>query len=539
MNKLSIPRQLLLFVVICVGILLISSIVGGVEQFENLKTSTALTKTSLGQLSNANKLLDSISDSERLIQGLLRESDTDVIEKSVGDLENKQKTAVDLINSAGSKVAAIKAKHMALTEAQKKVLDLFLTGKGALAYDQFNGPCSVQFNATTDQIRSYVTNIQNETDSALVAFRKKNISAMCVQAILLMLLLAALSFLGWRIKTFITRSLVQLCDQLSSSSLELDEETKKISEASRLVAEGATSQAASLEETSATMEEMTSMTQRNAESAGNAKVMTQEGCSTAQKATADISSMTEALRTIAHSSEHLRAAMDKIESSSRAITQILKTIDEIAFQTNILSLNAAVEAARAGESGAGFAVVADEVRALAKRSADAARETAAMIKESVDSSQQGKNVAEQVASELEGVNKISVQVNSGLQSIAEQVQRVDQAIAEIAGASKEQSQGIGQVNSALGQMDKVTQSNAAGAEESAAATHGLKEQVIQVRSAVDQLHQLVNGQHACRDVKLPLAPVNGAVTSRPGSGEEKRKISGRSRSAGSANASVR
>jgi methyl-accepting chemotaxis protein len=176
----------------------------------------------------------------------------------------------------------------------------------------------------------------------------------------------------------------------------------------------------------------------------------------------------------------MHRAMDAIKHSSGDISKIIKTIDEIAFQTNILALNAAVEAARAGEAGAGFAVVADEVRSLAQRSATAAKETAAKIEDSIAKSEHGATVSTKVA--------------AALTVIVEKARRVDTLVAEIANASHEQSQGITQINSAIGQMDKVTQSNAGNAEETASAAVELNTQSTTLRESVTELRRLVGGQ---------------------------------------------
>ncbi len=174
------------------------------------------------------------------------------------------------------------------------------------------------------------------------------------------------------------------------------------------------------------------------------------------------------------------AAMDDIKASSDGIAKIIKTIDELAFQTNILALNAAVEAARAGESGMGFAVVADEVRSLAQRCAQAAKETAGKIEDAVQKSAKGAEISAKVARSLE--------------EIVTKARQVDEMAGEVAAASREQSQGIEQVNTAVSQMDKVTQSNAANAEESASAAEELNAQADALKDAVAELLQLVDGR---------------------------------------------
>ena len=253
---------------------------------------------------------------------------------------------------------------------------------------------------------------------------------------------------------------------LDDGSNQVSSAAGQVSSASQSLAEGASEQAASLEETSSSLEEMASMTKRNAENARQANDLAKEARAAADKGAGDMQTMA--------------AAMDAIKVSSDDIAKIIKTIDEIAFQTNILALNAAVEAARAGEAGMGFAVVADEVRNLAQRCAQAAKETAGKIEGAIVKTGQGVDISSQVAATLN--------------EIVTKVRQVDDLVSEVAGASREQTEGITQINSAVGQMDKVTQSNAANAEESAAAAEELNAQAGVMKQSVAELLRLVGSQ---------------------------------------------
>lgn len=251
--------------------------------------------------------------------------------------------------------------------------------------------------------------------------------------------------------------------ELSSGADQSVTAAGQVSSSSQSLAEGASEQAASLEETSASLEELSSMTKRNAEGSLQAKA-----AAAAARGSAD---------TGATQMQAMQGAMQTIQDASKDVSHILKTIDEIAFQTNILALNAAVEAARAGEHGAGFAVVAEEVRALAHRSATAAKETAAKIERSVTQSQQGA--------------RISAEVTKSFADIQVRIQQLESLVGEIAVASQEQSQGIGQITTAVSQMDKVTQDNASNAEETAAAAEELNAQAHSLKSIVADLQRLV------------------------------------------------
>jgi methyl-accepting chemotaxis protein len=270
----------------------------------------------------------------------------------------------------------------------------------------------------------------------------------------------------------ISDTLGQSADQVASAS-------GQVSTASQTLASGASEQAASLEETSASLEEISGMTKRNSESTVRANELTRAARATADRGAADMDSMAR--------------AMQEIKSSSDDVAKIIKTIDEIAFQTNILALNAAVEAARAGEAGAGFAVVADEVRGLAQRAASAAKETASKIQGAIAKTDLGVG--------------ISGDVQKSLREIVEQVRTVDELVSEVANASNEQRQGIEQVSSAVQQMDQVTQGNAANAEETASASEELSAQAECMKETVEQLLQLVGRRAKGAPERAAPAPV--------------------------------
>jgi methyl-accepting chemotaxis protein len=263
-----------------------------------------------------------------------------------------------------------------------------------------------------------------------------------------------------------------ICGTLRSTAARLREGSEQVVSAAGQVAtsaqslsQGTTEQAASIEETSASMEEMASMTRKNAENADQASRL--------------MATVSQQVERSNHVLGELVGAMSGIKESSAKVSKIIKTIDEIAFQTNILALNAAVEAARAGEAGMGFAVVADEVRNLAQRAARAARDTAGLLEESGANAERGSAKVTEVAA---AITEFTASVAT-VKGIAD----------EVSGASREQTQGIDQVAQAMGQMDKVTQTAAATAEESAAAAEQLNAQAETSMQVVFELEAIVGG----------------------------------------------
>ena len=208
--------------------------------------------------------------------------------------------------------------------------------------------------------------------------------------------------------------------------------------------------------------------------------MTKRNADNAVEANALMSQATEAVGKAEQSMFSVIQAMDHIATSCNEIGKIIKTIDEIAFQTNLLALNAAVEAARAGEAGAGFAVVADEVRNLAIRSAEAAKNTADLIATTISNIKSGSDMVNSTSENFHTVSGTSA--------------KVAQLVSEVAEASREQSQGITQIATAMNQMDKVTQSNAASAEEAASSASNLSTQADSLTQSIEEISRLVFGQ---------------------------------------------
>jgi methyl-accepting chemotaxis protein/methyl-accepting chemotaxis protein-1 (serine sensor receptor) len=262
----------------------------------------------------------------------------------------------------------------------------------------------------------------------------------------------------------LTRDLREVSRELNEGVTQLFSAASQVASSSQTLSQSSSEQAASLEETSATMQEMSSMTRQNAANSKEAAQVFARADEMVRRAEVALNDMVE--------------AMTSIRDSSGKVAKIIKTVDEIAFQTNILALNAAVEAARAGEAGLGFAVVADEVRNLALRSAQAAKDTANLIDESM-------------AASTSGTEKVD-HLGNTIRDITAAIGQAKQLVDEVSTASVQQATGFEQVSHAIAEMEKVTQSTAATAEESAAASEELNAQAEVARSQVQRLEVMVS-----------------------------------------------
>jgi methyl-accepting chemotaxis protein len=281
----------------------------------------------------------------------------------------------------------------------------------------------------------------------------------------------------------ITRPIMRVVEGLNDGAEQVAEASAHVSSSSQSLAEGASEQAAAIEETSSSLEEISSMTRQNADNAQQANRLMANDAK-------------ESYRIISDKMALMESAVNDSVKASDETAKIIKTIDEIAFQTNLLALNAAVEAARAGESGAGFAVVADEVRNLALRAAEAAKTTGELI---AGSSVQIKQAAQ-----------LFSEVSQNLSENRHIAKKVTELVGEIAAASQEQALGVEQVNQAVAEMDKVVQQNAATAEESAAAAEEMNAQAEQMKSYVGDLVSTIGG--TATDSSKPVSEKRGVLS---------------------------
>ncbi len=359
--------------------------------------------------------------------------------------------------------ARIKAKQSEYQsmEVQKLISGLDALANGELAIDvEVENPdedtleISQDFVQIHSSLKTMVTAIRSyidETSQILESLARRNLDVGIDR-----------EYLGdfAKMKTSInvfTEALNGIFEEIGSASHEIADGANEVSSIAQSLSSGSTEQASSIEEITASMSEISNQTRQNAERAQQA-----EGLASTVKVQAESGQkrMNEMLE-----------AMQAINKSSNEISNIIKVIDEIAFQTNILALNAAVEAARAGEHGKGFAVVAEEVRNLAARSANAANETTQMIEDSIRKVQDGASIADQTA--------------EALKSITSGVEEVNGIVRDITMASSDQAQAITQINEGINQVSDVTQLNADTAQRGAAASEEMAAQADMLQGAVE------------------------------------------------------
>ncbi|MFA6288953.1 MAG: methyl-accepting chemotaxis protein [Opitutaceae bacterium] len=408
-------------------------------------------------------LMESASTTHSNLNTTLRLKDPDELEQAIASLEKKQAAILGMLATQAADNPALKAAYQREIEASAVSIKAMLLGENAKAFEQLLetvNPLHDAFLAAIKLQETAVNRRLDETQAAnRAALRRTLVQWAAVTGVSLLLLMAY----GWNFRRRVVARLREAADAIGDVTELVSTHSKQVSEMSDGLSRDACTQASSLEETSASINEITSLSRTNHEQSQTAVVLAGEARAAADQGSRQITDMQQ--------------AMDEIKAAGAAIGKIIKSIDEIAFQTNILALNAAVEAARAGEAGAGFAVVANEVRSLSQRAAEAARDTADRIADSISKSERGA--------------LLSNQVFQSLAMITERTSKVDDLIRQIAGAIQEQDEGIRQVNTAVTQIDKLTQSGAAAAETGSAAATELQAQAVRLREVVGTLQQVV------------------------------------------------
>jgi len=352
--------------------------------------------------------------------------------------------------------------YATLRERYEAALQVFTNAKGANPHE-VDSLVRGQDRAATDLIDK-VVDASVKRANAVVASEKEAVATGIWMVSLVVL--AGFAVIGAVAALTIRRlsgALRHAIVDLSGAAGQMDAATSQISSSSQSLAQSSSEQAAALQQTSASSEQINSMARRN----------TENSSAVASLVTATQQGFVETNQKL----DQMVMAIGDINTQSDKISRIIKVIDEIAFQTNILALNAAVEAARAGESGMGFAVVADEVRNLAQRCAQAAKDTALLIEESIAKSNDGKLKVDQVAAAIRIITGESAKVKT--------------LVDEVNLGSREQARGIEQIGKAMAQMDHVTQSTAANAEETASAAEELNAQSEMLQEVVERLAAMV------------------------------------------------
>lgn len=397
--------------------------------------------------------------------------DMDRISKEMDERENKFKELLEkysktqLTDPEKELLRQVNNKWPIYVAAAKKVMAFSYAGDNQAAMSAMQSEASTSFQTVDDDL-SKIVDLNNELgkkaydDSDSIYFGMRRI-------LLAIIFLSFIISLGAGV--FLTRSITRpiniIIESLNKGAEQVAAASTQISSASQALAGDASQQASALEETSSALEEMSTMTKLNADNAGTAHTLTRQTNLVVGKSDETM--------------QELILSMAEISRASEATAKIIKTIDEIAFQTKLLALNAAVEAAQAGEVGAGFAVVADEVRNLAMRAADAARNTADLIEGTVIKVNDGAGIVNRA----KGV----------FAEVATSATKVAALVGEIANASSEQARGVEQINMAVSELDKVVQKNVSNAEESAAASEEMNAQAEQMKLVVAELTALVNG----------------------------------------------
>lgn len=361
-----------------------------------------------------------------------------------------------------------------IANAEKEIVDYITAGRETLSARYSNNPeltsqtlkvFSDRFDALEKSLEAIGEKIEADSEASVSLALKASTSSMNLMIAIFATAIVLVCIACWAITASIRSSLYNLITNLQAAASQLSRSSEQVAAAGQTLAQGASEQAASLDQTGHSLEGIASSVHESAENSQQATVLSEE---VSRVSTQGLDVMKKTLDAIA-----------AIQRSSVETEGIIRTIDSIAFQTNLLALNAAVEAARAGEAGKGFSVVAEEVRNLAQRSAEAARDTSTKIEGATRLADEAISSAQSLAETLKSISERAIKASS--------------LVREISGASQTQSTSMADMNGAFVELSKVTQVNAASAEEFAATGEELLAQADLLYMSVDDLSKLIHG----------------------------------------------
>jgi methyl-accepting chemotaxis protein len=405
----------------------------------------------------------------------LKPEQLDAIGRQIGAL-SKDLAA----REAWREVGDARSVYAKLDEAYASVLKLHYDFQTKKAAEVLNGTASQLFTAVTQTLDETLTALaQANLEQANQALRR----ALWLAAGIIVFAGVCGFPLAWGTSRFVAAPVRSASRDLSLATEEAVRDASVLETGSQTLAEGTSTVASALEETSASVSTFADTTEKASRSATDAASLAKSVARSAQEGASRMQEMT--------------VAMQHIEKGGTSIREILKTIEGIAFQTNLLALNAAVEAARAGEAGAGFAVVADEVRNLARRASDAARDSAVQIEQSLQDTTRGTGLTSALAA---SITQTSTDVG-----------RISQLVEVVQTACHEQVESIKQINRAIEQINQHMQSNAAQAEESGCAGKSLQTQLSKMSAVVEWLDQMTDNGGQVRNNESVTPVMSGAA----------------------------
>lgn len=479
-RKMSLKFKMILSFMAVSSVLLLQGIVSNRTNSEVSRYFHQVVDSTVETLHSISEFSDLISEAQLTMEtsGLLAdpEAAANLLKKLSGFEDRFNKLDAELSkNSFEEKEGEIYKKFVdswkTWMQSAKKGSELFFAAKNASDLDKYKDYLSKDVYQNYTKIDESLHALSEYQKNEATIVKEKGLKATKFGETLGLLMIAfgmiAACAIGFIFSTTLSKHLREITEKIHDSASNTTSASNQLTGASRQLSSGSTSSASSLEETVASLEELSSMVKTNTDHAKEANALSQKSKESAEHGEQEIAKLINAMSTIA--------------AGSKKIEDIINVIDDIAFQTNLLALNAAVEAARAGEQGKGFAVVAEAVRNLAQRSAIAAKDIATLIKENVSKSEEGAKIAE-----VSGVVLTEIVTN---------VKKVSDLNNEISLASQEQSSGIQQISQAMNQLDRLTQGNAASAEELNTSSEVLQTQSAQFVEVVRQLRVLVDGDH--------------------------------------------